>query len=247
MMIKKILLFLALSLYLAQIANAQDVTLGYVDFPPYEYEKDGEPKGALVSIVKTIFQKADIPLTLKLYPFIRAYEMTKQGHLDGLFNFYKTDKRANYFDYSEVIIRNDLVFFVRKDSALHYSSLSDLADLKIGTMRGYTYGSNFDKSGLFTRDPSNSHESNFRKLLSGRIDAYPCDKLVGLYVTKKISLMSEFKTLPTPLKVMKGYIGFTKGNHSDIILRLNTVIHDMHKSGEIENAIKNTFSDIKER
>ncbi len=49
--------------------------------------------------------------------------------------------------------------------------------------------------------------------------------------------MSELKTLPTPLKVMDGYIGFTKGKHQDTINRINKVIIEMHQNGEIAKII----------
>ncbi len=225
-----------LGLLLAPL-NAKAVTLGYVDFPPYEFQNKGKPDGALVLIVQTLFKRADIPLKLVPLPFKRAYEETRSGSIDGLFNFYKTKEREAHFDYSDPVIKNPLVFFVRKDSQLSYEDLDDLKGLKVGVMTGYTYGPDFDTSPLFTRDPSDSHESNLKKLVLGRLDAYPCDKLVGLYVAVRNDLMSELKILPKPLAVMNGYIGFTKGKHEQTIRKINAVLTEMGKNGEIEALI----------
>jgi ABC-type amino acid transport substrate-binding protein len=49
--------------------------------------------------------------------------------------------------------------------------------------------------------------------------------------------MSELKILPTPLKIMDGYIGFTKGKHQEVINRINKEIIEMHQNGEIEKII----------
>lgn len=141
------------------------------------------------------------------------------------------------FDYSEPVIKNPLVFFVRKDASIKFNNLQDLKGLKIGVMHGYTYGRDFDESTFFTRDPANTHISNLKKLVLGRISAYPCDQLVGIHVAMKKNIMSELKTLPTPLKVMDGYIGFTKGKHKNTINKINKVIKEMHQNREIEDII----------
>ncbi len=237
-MIKKmIFLIVACCLFWGISVNAQNITLGYVDFPPYEFNISGKPDGIMVKIVETVFQKADIPLELQFFPFKRAYEYAKEGKSNGLFNFYKTEERLRFFDYTEPIIENPLVFFVRRDAVVKFDKLEDLKGLIVGVMRGYTYGRDFDESRLFTKANANSHKSNFKKLVLGRIDAYPCDKLVGIHVAMEHNLMSELKILPTPLKIMDGYIGFTKGKHQDVIRRINKVIIEMHKNGEIEKSI----------
>ncbi len=216
---------------------AETLTLGYVSFPPYEYIENGKPAGILVTIVQEIFKKSGYDLVLKHFPFKRALKLTKEGKIDGLFNFYKNADRLKYFDYSEPVIKNPLVFFVRKDSVMVYTDLNDLKNKKISVMRGYTYGAEFDKSNLFKKDESNKHESSFRKVGKGRSDAYPCDKLVGISVARKDGLMSELKILPNPLKVMDGHIGFTKGKHTNVIKRINSTIIEMQKSGTIEKII----------
>ena len=213
------------------------VSLGYVDFPPYEYQDGEKPSGILVSIVKELFNRANIPLDLQFRPFKRAYHETSIGRLDGLFNFYKIDKRLEFFDYSIPIIDNPLVFFVRRDSSIKYQELADLKGLKVGTMLGYTYGTSFDESDLFIKYRLVNHEKNFELLTKGRLDLYPCDKLVGIYIADKEGLLDQVKILPVPLRVMKGHIGFTKGKHQIVIEKINQEIMTMRRNGEIEKYI----------
>ena len=221
----------------SSVGYAQKITLAYVDFPPYEYQENNEPKGVLVEIVKTLFERANIPLDLQYLPFKRAYQDTLDGKIAGLFNFYKTAERLPLFDYSEPIIMNPLVFFVKKDSALQFNTLEDLKGLRIGAMVGYTYGEEFDNTTLFTIDRVSSHEINFRKLAAGRLDAYPCDKLVGSYVAQKENVLAALKILPNPLKVMEGHIGFQKGRHPEVLAKINAVLEQMKAKGEIEQMI----------
>ncbi len=220
-------------------SNAQAVTLGYVAFPPYEFKGEhGEAKGVLVEIVQTVFQRAGVSLELKFFPFKRALALAKEGKIDGLFNFYKNPERLKYFDYSHQVIQNPLVFFVRKDSNLTFDgNLRSLSGTKIGVLRGYTYGTDFDKSNLFVKDVANSHPSNLKKLVLARIDAYPCDRLVGILIARQEKLMVELKLIPIPLKVMDGHIGFTKGKHQRVLVKIDPIIAKMQKSGEIDRMI----------
>lgn len=246
-MIKKtILLLIVFYLFCGSSVNAQNITLGYVNFPPYEYEDNGKASGVLVTIVESVFQRADIPLSLEYLPFKRAYESVINGEIDGLFNFYKIEERLNFFDYSEPIIENPLVFFVLKDSTIEFNKLEDLSGLNIAVMRGYTYGVDFDENTSFSREVEESHISNFKKLKSGRVDAYPCDKLVGIHVAMVNNIMSDLKILPVTLKVMDGYIGFTKGKHQETISIINNIITEMHQNGEIAEIIDQYLEDNKQ-
>ena len=202
---------------------AKPVELVYVSFPPYEENMNGKPAGILIQIVEQVFKSADIPMNLTFMPFKRGYEMVKEGKYDGIFNFYKIDARLPYFEFSAPIIRNPLVFFVHKDSDMYFESLGDLNLKKIGIMIGYTYGKEFDDAKNFKKDAAGEHSYHFKKLLLGRLDAYPCDKMVGIYTARKEGMMNQLKILPNPLRIMNGHIGFTKGKHRDVIEKINFV------------------------
>lgn len=241
-MVKQIILsVLFVSLYWGSATCSEKVVLTYFDFPPYEFQENDTPRGILITIVKEVFRQADIPLELEYLPFKRGYHYVQNGKLDGIFNFYKIDDRLAYFDYSEPIIKNPLHFFSRKDASFKYDTLDDLKGLKIGLLRGYTYGKAFDDSQIFVKDIADSHLSNLKKLEYERIDLYPCDELVGIYLAKQNNLMSELKILPKPLKVMDGYIGFTKGKHRKVIDKINPIILEMKNNGKIESIINKYF------
>ncbi|RQD60704.1 substrate-binding periplasmic protein [Desulfonatronovibrio magnus] len=233
-----ILLFVPLWTVQAHAASQDNVVLAYVDFPPYEYMENNEARGILVEIVRTVFDRADINLELVYYPFNRAYQEAMQGSIAGIFNFYKTPQRLEHFDFSDPVILNPLYLFVRQESELSFNgAIEDLSGLNVGVMSGYTYGAEFDNCNLFNLDKANSHESNFKKLIMGRIDVYPCDWLVGHYVLQNHGLQHNVRALPVPLTVMEGHIGFAGGRHHDVLKRINPVIRTMHESGEIQAII----------
>lgn len=238
LMIKKSrFIFIICCIMLSSNLYAKEIVLGYVEFPPYEFNKSGKPAGILVEIVQNLFKQSNVPLKLKFYPFKRALEQTKKGDLDGLFNFYKTKERERHFDYTKPVIKNPLVFFAKKGSIVEYKNVKSLKGLKVGVMRGYTYGKKFDQSKIFKKHQSNSHQNSFKMLEKGRIDLYPCDKFVGIHIAKKMKILNKFKILPVPLKVMNGHIGFTKNKHKDVIKKINKSLKMMQKNGEIDKII----------
>lgn len=217
-------------------AGRETLTLAFVDFPPYEWQEDGEARGILVDVVKEACKKADVPVELRFLPFKRAFKEVREGRLSGLFNFYKTEQRLAHFDYSIPIIENRLVLFVRKDKEIDFKTLDDLQGYKIGVMRGYSYGEAFDAADLI-REEANDHESAFAKLLYGRIDAYACDMVVGVYTSRKLGIEGELKVLCTPIETMKGHIGFTKGKYPEVIQKLNEQIEAMQQEGRIAEIV----------
>jgi len=244
---KKVMFFglmLVISLWTNAI-YANSINLGYHKFSPYEFKLNEKPAGIMVDIVQAIFNKLEVPLKLQFLPFKRALEYTKKGRNDGLFILYKTPERMKYFDYTEPLVNSPLLFFVRKDSNIKFEKLPDLKGLKIGVMHGYTYGAEFDNAPYYKLDPGNSHETNFKKLISGRVDAYICDKWVGISTARKINAMSDLKTLPVPLKVMSLYMVFTKGKHQALIDKINPIIKSMTASGEIDNLINQFLNEQK--
>ena len=237
-MLKKASILLAVFLFFStSSAFGEKITLAYVDFPPYEFQANNKADGILVKLVERIFQLADIDLELKFLPFQRAYQYTLRDEVNGLFNFYKTPERLALFDYSEKIIQNPLVLFIKKGSTITFNTLADLKGLRVGVLRGYTYGIDFDKNTSFVKEIGNSHESNFKKLAMGRLDVYVCDRLVGLHVARENRLISEFEILPVPVIIMDGHIGFAKDKHKSIILKINKIIKEMHQNGEIEKIL----------
>ena len=218
--------------------NTFSMILAYVDFPPYSWQESGRAQGVQIQIVNSIFKNAHIELELIYLPFKRAYQDVKKGKIDGLFNFYQTPERMQWFDYSENFIKNPLVIFKKTNRNV---DINNLQGLKVGVMRGYTYGNEFDNATTFTRHIIDSHESAFLLLKKNRIDVYPCDYRVGNWHIEKLALQKEIDSISKPLKIMDGHIGFTKGVHQKNILKINNAIKDMIKSGEIEKIIKTAF------
>lgn len=219
------------------------VRLVTVEFAPYEFEEqEGSVKiikGIQVDMVKRMCELAGIRYSIELLPFKRAYEEVLSLKKDCIFNFYKNSERLALFDYTDPLLNNPLVIFVRKgeETKIRFSGMvEELKGYQIGVMLGYTYSPDFDeaiKNNSITVNPVSSHEINLRKLSHKRIDMYICEQNVGLYTAKEIGLTEQVAFLETPFKIQQGYLGIAKNNPKKAIIeKLNAALKQIKDSGE---------------
>lgn len=215
------------------------VKLATVDFPPYSYLEKDKIKGIEVEIIERIFEKQGIKYTIELLPFNRALISVEDGDRDFIFNIYKNPDRLKKFDYSDPILDNPLIIFIKKDSNIVFTgNINELRNYNIGTMLGYTYSPEFDKARndkLIKTEEVCGHEQNFKKLVSGRIDIYIVERSVGLYFTKKLGIQQQVKYLNIPLKKQNGYIGISKKNSKKVLFsKINEGLKALKASGEYQ-------------
>jgi polar amino acid transport system substrate-binding protein len=203
---------------------------------------DGRIEGLQVDIVRRMLERAGIPYQLHFQPFARAFHDVLNHRvtgLDAIFNLYKSPERFRLFDYTDPILDNPLVFYIRQGEPIQYDGdLSALGRLKIGVMRGYTYSPDFTEAierGIITIDSSESHQNNFQKLLAGRIDVYPVERNVGWFIARQMGIETKVQVLAIPLAVQKGHVGFAKDNpKGSIIPRLNEALNHVKAAGEYD-------------
>ncbi|OGR13771.1 MAG: hypothetical protein A2277_06065 [Desulfobacterales bacterium RIFOXYA12_FULL_46_15] len=224
--------------------NPDDVVrLVTVEFAPYEFEEQENGvkiiKGIQVDMVKRMCELAGLQYSLKLLPFKRAYEEALSLKQDCIFNFYKNPERLSLFDYTDPLLNNPLVIFVKKgeETKIRFTGkVEELKGFQIGVMLGYTYSPDFDeaiKNNVITVDPVSSHVINFQKLSHKRIDMYICEQNVGLYTAKKIGVAEQIAFLETPFKIQQGYLGIAKNNPKKAIIgKLNAALKQIKDSGE---------------
>lgn len=152
------------------------------EFPPFEFERNGEPMGIDVDIVRYIFNKMNIKCEVKLYPWMRAWKMIEKGDADAVFSTSRKEKRMPYLFYpKEDMWTSEYLFFVRKDKKKpSFNGYADAKGLNVGIIRGNSYHESFWKADLTTK-PAVDAETNFRRLFKGYIDLFPIDKTIGLY------------------------------------------------------------------
>lgn len=225
-------------------AFASDTLLVNVDeaHPPYMYNSDGKAAGFYSALVQAAFQRMDVPVTLMPKPWARAIHEMDQG-LSGTAGIYKNSERLKRYDYSEPLLVERLMVYSPRSRFLPYTRIEDLKGKRVGVMRGWSYGDEFDKArkaGLFKVEDVSTDEQNFLKLSTDRID-------VMVAIPESVSsLLTRFPSVTaasTPLLEAPAYLAFSKSaNQAALLQRFNQALKEMKASGEFLRILTEEFA-----
>lgn len=147
---------------------------------------------------------------------LTAYNMAKDGQVDGTIPWRKTKNRNNYFYFSKPLVTADIVFFHLKSKEFNWRQLDDLGKYRAGIVEGMHYEDLFDAavfSGRLLSQTSENEGVNFKKLISGQIDYTPVilesgyDTISDLFSPKTAALFTHH---PKPLIRQNFYLILSK-------------------------------------
>jgi polar amino acid transport system substrate-binding protein len=178
-----------------------------------------------------------VPVDLQAKPWRRALTELDLG-LAGVGGIYKNSERLKKYDYSDQIFAETLIVYFNTAEPLEYARIEDLKGKRIGVLRGWSYGDEFDnarKAGLFSAEEVSSDDQNFLKLESMRIDAAIAVSESGA------TLVSKFRHLRfarSPLSQKPTFLAFSKSSHrTKLLSQFDQTIRAMRKSGEFQEIV----------
>lgn len=225
-------------------AEESPLRLATLEYPPYITQVDGHAQGLVVDVVNAAFARIGRPIQIEFFPVARGQFRLLNGQADAFFSIKKTPERERTMLFTQkALMTQDYVFFVRKDSPRRFTGrLDSLAGASIGVVSATSYGSRFDaavQAGTFKRlEPVTSHETNFRKLLAGRIDAVICSRLVGLYYLDLLNGLGEVDIEGPIVETTFSYLVFTKQKDFSALARqFDQTLDAMEHDGTVKRLI----------
>ncbi len=187
-----IVLIMALLLPEAGLAE-QKIIFAWEEYPPYEYYENGKIVGFEVDIIREICKKLGAEPVFEDVPLKRALMLIKEGKVDAVFSIMKTPERLGYLYYPvEPVYFETNVILVKKGSKLKIKTLDDMKGKKVGVVKEYSYGTNFDSlKGSMVRDESDSIEQMLKKMDAGRTDYAVGNEQVCRFLAKKLGIAIE--------------------------------------------------------
>ena len=219
------------------------------NWPPFTPAKDGQvSEGLAYAMLTEVARRAGFTATLELYPQKRMEQMVRGGERDGVTVISRNADRESFLVFSEPLFAKQAYFYHRKGFKFDWNTFADLKGLRIGVVRGHNLGDEFAaavvKHGLVLDEASNV-ESNFRKLMAGRIDVL----MANHWSAVSLLALKEFRG--EIIAADKPY--FNKGYHlalsqkSDAALaklpKINEAIKAMKQDGTLDNLIQKYLYD----
>lgn len=234
-------LFLLISAGNLHAGDREKLTISVGDWPPFFVEnKPGQ--GSVARLVRDVFAEQGYDVTFKFLPWKRAYHEAAVGKCDATAVWMHKKERETDFVYSAPVMKERFVLFHRKDQLTAWQTLSDLSGLTLGASIGYSYGPEFDEAeekGLLTVEREASTELNFRKLLYGRIDAFPEEINVGYYILRRETDPAKSRRIthhPKPILENESFLLFPRNDPDTerLLSAFNQGLQDFRDSGRYD-------------
>jgi polar amino acid transport system substrate-binding protein len=232
----KIFTTLALALA-ASLAGAQPLVVDVDDAnPPFMFARDGQAAGVYPALMQAVFREMKEPVSIEPKPWRRALSEIDAGTA-GVGGIYKNSERLKRFDYSEPMFVERVSIYAVQGDANRYTGVADLKGKRVGVIRGWSYGDDFDearKAGAMEVEEVNSDTQNFAKLAAGRLDAVLAIVEAAephLRRHRNVQLAGSLVENPT-------YLAFNKSaNKLGFLERFNAALARLKKSGALSRIV----------
>nr|WP_316655216.1 transporter substrate-binding domain-containing protein [uncultured Gellertiella sp.] len=216
---------LALLLGIALPAQAAPLKVLTEAYPHYSEQVGSEIHGAGADQVHLMMAKAEIPYTMAILPWARAYAMTIHDRNTCLFATNHTPERDRLFQWIEPLGAGNVVLIRKAGSKIAPKTEEEAKAYTIGVQRADYAADYLAKRGFKKLDQATDFNLTLKKLMSGRIDlAMTTDGIFNAEVARGqglemvLTMPAAFYALACSLDVPKETVVKLRGALKDIIL-----------------------------
>jgi polar amino acid transport system substrate-binding protein len=238
MMFKRAFGIALFSVWSSHLQAAEPVRMAFQEhFPPFVEVKDGKPTGLVVDLVRAAAAKAGIDVDFVPVPFDEVQATLKDGRADAIFPIAITSEREAVFDFSVPLLMTGGAIFVRapKPTPANLAALSGKTVVTPGTgpLVPYLQKNAPDLKLVITKN----YEDSLTKIVNGEADAAALNFQVGASMATR--LFPGKVTMPkTMFEELPDTVAVTKGQHADLLKRLNAGIAAIRADGTWEQINK---------
>ena len=120
----------------------QVVIYGDINYPPYSFAEEGQPRGIYTDVLRSVFARMPgYDVTIKMIPWKRGLQYVQDGHGVALFPPYYVKEREPWMMLSEPILEEQVVPFGNEENLEGKSDWpGDFFGHRIGLNGGYDVG-----------------------------------------------------------------------------------------------------------
>lgn len=235
-------------LFMVNILGTTLKFYGDDEFAPFSYEENGELKGIDIEILREVEKIAGYTFDIKLVPWNRLLELTKQGRIDGSFSLFYNEERAKYSIFTKIPLHvSTFSLYTLKEKSEDFNKMEDLKGKRIGVNSGFYISKNFEdhaKSKYFILEESENIDKNIKLLVNNRIDLFMSNEYVLKTYIEENNLESSLVKVKNGLlqEVSGAYLVFSKNRQLEdkeiIIEKINKALEELRKNGTIERIEK---------
>ena len=183
------------------------------NYAPYSYiGKDGKIKGLYIKLLNEINMRMGDKLKFEAMTFEKGLDLSKDG-IVGLVGLYKNKKREKIYDFSESLFSESIALYTRAGEEFDFDGFSTLQDKKVGIVKDYSYGDQFDKykaRKYFPTRLGKDENDLFDMLIQKSVDVILCDDIIANKILFQREIGGKVTKLNRLISNMDIYIVWAK-------------------------------------
>lgn len=240
--VSRLLLFLFLALT-PMVAVGDGFHFAGEEYPPFSFTENGIPVGISIDILKEICTEADIPESIALYPWARAYETALQRKNTAVFTTARIKEREELFRWVGPIAPRRIVLYkLRSRMDIRAASLEEAKKYIVGTISGFAAERSLMNAGF---EPGRNLQSvpvisqNLKKLFAGRIDLITALDVSLPYILKgkryDVNDLEEVVLLDDKIGF---YYAFNRDSDAAMLDRFQAILDEMKADGRYDKILE---------
>ena len=211
------------------------ITFTTENYPPFNMQDaaTGRIVGISTDILRALVAQAGIPYRISFLPWQRAFNDALTKPLTCVYSTTETEERLPKFKWVGPLVRNDWIFFGRKNDSLQIKSLDDARAYVIGGYKGDAVALFLERMG-FEQDLAAFDHINPGKLQAGRFDIWATGQYLGPYLASQSGV--EIKELFTFRETVMS-IACNKEIDQALINTLNETLQALKRRGVVDDIV----------
>jgi len=211
--------------------------------------KELKHDGVLSHIVTEAFAHENVKVEFTYFSSgARVLRVVKKGEWNATAGWTGSKEREKDYYFSDNLMDEKMVFFYNKDVPFHWENWDDLKALSVGATKGYYYGEQFDlhaKNNKLQIEWVRSDDLNFKKLIKRRINIFPMNLDVGMYVLRSKFTAKEIEPIDyhsKPLDQGPLVMLFSKkiAKNVEFVKKFNKGLNHLKEMGKYDQYFENS-------
>ncbi len=174
------------------------------DWPPYNYEENGEIKGFSAEIVQAILKELKLSYEIQILPGARGEKLLEAGSRVMNFSLFRTAERENHYKWIGPIAEDSIYFYKKKGSPLRIQTLEDAKGAnRVACRHKGLVLSVLQKEGFTNLDLTTKPEGIIRKVTMGVADLSASETPLGVKYWLRTTGLPADTLERTPVKLLE--------------------------------------------
>lgn len=231
----------------SSIVTGRELTFCHVEMPPYSYiGSDGQAAGIKVQLLHDIVDRIDgVEASVEFLPWGRCLDYVRSGEVDGVLPLFHNVEREEFMAFSVPLFHQEIRFWYNRaqfPDGLDWSGdFDELLHLRLGQLSHSFLGA--ELRAAFEADGGIVHATQLqglmRMLLTGRVNLFVTDHLIGLYYTRKNGWSGEIAPVARPVSSLPTQFGLSRASGaSEFREAFDRAIQALQADGVVERRLQ---------